>query len=104
MLFPLGALFDPSAQRGDLGVGQLLAALDRRHDLLRITVRNPGEHFLERRLGVCLAIQSQIPLARLGIGPVTLVAIGGEDRADMTVKGNGLGGAPGKRGDQGNQQ
>ena len=67
-------------------------------------MRNPCEHFFERRLGVRLAVQPQIRFARFGIRPVAMKAISGEDGAHFTIEGHGLGGPPSKRGDQGNQQ
>ena len=100
MRLPRGVLADPGSDQGDLFRAELLVALGRRHDFLRIPgdeslielalLRVPPDHHgrcifpfrKESRLG----IEAHVGLARAGIGAVAGKAVLGQNRADVAIE------------------
>jgi hypothetical protein len=97
---PLGALLDPLLEEGHLPRRELLARLRGRHlvvlvrggdplpELAAVQVprRDRGATFVEHREDAVAGVEPEVRLARLGVRPVALVAVLGEDGTDVAVE------------------
>ena len=84
VLFPFGTLFDPVMEGLFFGRGELVSGIGRRHDLVRILVKDPMDQVafvgfarnddrepVAVSFGVLFLIEPELRFASLGIGPVT---------------------------------
>ena len=99
VVLPLGTLLNPAPDQLLLAVGESTAGVGRRHDVIRVVGGDAAVNlalawlavderahavFVTKCIG--LGIEPQLGLALVGVRPVALVTVVGEDRADVAVE------------------